>query len=560
MVNYITDENYLDIMIENALLDLYKDMPVTYLNLRNSMVHIKIDDFDECLLGTYPYYSLPTCYILESNPDLDATGVTKVQRSPEFGLFGNGVLVGIVDTGIEYTHEAFRYQDGNTRIASIWDQTIEDSTRVPVGFFYGAEYTQQDINEALKLSNPLKAVPSVDENGHGTMIAGAMAGSIMPSQQFQGVVPQAELVVVKCKPAKKYNRKVFMIKEDILCYQETDIMMGIRYIREFAQKQNKPVSLCLAIGSSQEGHDGYNALSRYTDYMTQLPRYCITIAAGNEGNSKRHFYGSYTSLNAYVDFEMNVDKQDSQFTLEIWQQAPNRFAVQIFTPSGESTEIVYPRVNECNKFNFIFVATKLWINNDIVEVETGQQLAVIRFENADIGVWRIRVYNVDNSNAYFHAWLPAGEMISKNTFFLNPNPNTTITSPGNSVLAITVTAYSSKDNSIWTEASRGYSSIGIVLPDISAPGVNIMCPILKNGYGTATGTGMAAAITAGIVAMIQEWAVVKGKYPTINGADIKQFIIRGAVRDSGGDVQRAYPNPVWGYGKINISEIFNKIQ
>jgi hypothetical protein len=559
MANYITDENYLDIMVENTLLDTYKGLPVTYVNLRVSVVHIKLDDFDECLLGKYPYYSLPNCFTLAAQKDLDAAGVTKVQENPNFGLYGNGVLVAIIDTGIEYTHEAFRNSDGSSRIAAIWDQTIEDSSRIPEGFNYGAAYTKEEINHALKQPDPYLEVPTKDENGHGTMIAGAAAGSINASQQFQGVVPQAELVIVKCKQPKKYNKKVFMIRDDVLCYQETDIMLGMRYVNEFALKRNQPVSICLAVGTSQGSHMGYTAISKYADYITQMPRQCVTIVAGNEGDNKRHYYGSYTSLKAFVDFELNVDKKDRQFTMELWQKEPNRSALQIFAPSGESTETVYPKIKECRKFSFIFEPSQVWVNNIVVEEETGRQVIVVRFSDAQAGIWRFRVYNMDNSNADFNVWLPAGNIISSDTFFLDSNPNTSITVPGNAVFPITVTAYNSEDNSIWLKAGRGYTTNDIVKPDVAAPGVNIMCPMLKNSYASATGTGMAASLATGIVAMILEWAIVRGKAPYINGTDIRQLIIRGAVRDTGSADTVTYPNPVWGYGKINVFELFKKI-
>ncbi|MDD3240591.1 MAG: S8 family serine peptidase [Lachnospira sp.] len=188
MPNCIIDENYLDIIVENELLDLYSGHPVTYINNKVSEVHIMIDKYDPCLLGRYHYHSLPTCYTVEANVDFDTTGVSQVQNNPYFALYGNQVLVGIVDTGIEYTHEAFLDSTGKSRIATIWDQTVIDESRQPERFGYGAVYEKDDIDRALQAENPYDVVPVRDYHGHGTTIAGIIAGSVNAEKNFTGIV------------------------------------------------------------------------------------------------------------------------------------------------------------------------------------------------------------------------------------------------------------------------------------------------------------------------------------------------------------------------------------
>ena len=171
------------------------------------------------------------------------------------------------------------------------------------------------------------------------------------------------------------------------------------------------------------------------------------------------------------------------------------------------------------------------------------------------GIWKIQVFNTTNITSHFNAWLPSGNIITNNTFFLDSDPYTTITSPGNSNNSVTVTAYNQLNNGMLIASSRGFSANGTINPDIAAPGFMLKGPNLKDGYGSATGTGAAAAHTAGIMALILEWNVLKGHYTTISGRDINRLLIRGAVRDASMD----YPNRTWGYGRLDLMGMFRSL-
>ena len=555
MENPITSETYMDLLVENELVGLYPNMPVTYINNKFSMVHIKEEQFNPCVLGQYHYHSFPSCFTIESAVDLEESGVTKIQRNANFELFGSGTLIGIVDTGIDYTHEMFRYPGRTTRIVTLWDQCVEDEDRQPEEYGYGAVYTREDINAAIQSENPLEVVPSVDYGGHGTVIAGIAGGSENAAEGSQGVAPMAEFVIVKCKPAKKHNRDIFVIGEDQICFQETDLLLGVRFLVEMAERLQKPMAICLAIGTGQGGHDGQGALSSYLSFISQMPRICVTLSAGNEGVSRRHYYGEMAAQESYRDVEMKIGEENG-FALEVWQHSPNRISIEIFSPTGEHIPQILPRIDECRQYRFIFEKSMVWINNQIVETETGDQMILVRFETPQEGVWKFRIGNVDHAALAFHMWLQAGGFVSDGTHFLESNPDTTITSPGNATLPIIVTAYDSRSGGIYERASRGYTRSQVIKPDFAAPGVNIFCPIRGNAYASATGTGIAAAFTTGMVAMILEWAIVQGKYRTINGNDIRKLMIRGTVQD----FNMPTPNHIWGYGKVNLFEFFEKLR
>ncbi|GLB26064.1 hypothetical protein LXJ15735_23050 [Lacrimispora xylanolytica] len=548
----IVDENYYDLIISNVMIPYYDTGDnITNMNLRHSLAHIPVDTQNPCNLGIYPYNAFPSVLTLSSTISLEKSGVGTVQRNPYLALFGRGILVAVIDTGIDYRHQTFLYNDGTTRIISLWDQTIQEGPP-PEGFTYGTEYTREHINVALRSEDPLSIVPSVDNNGHGTAIASVIAGKPNQDQSFSGVVPEAELLIVKLKPAKNNLKRIFFVPEDAECYQESDLIIGINYVISVAIRLNRPVAICIAMGTNQSSHDGRGATSYYTNFLAQQPQTGITITTGNEANKRRHYFKNTTTEPFNDAFELSVTESDKLFAIELWPFAPARLSVQITSPNQETTGVVLPSLGECREFIFPNSQSGVWINNYIFEEETGDQLILMRFQNPIQGIWNIRVENLDNEAFSFHAWLPSGDLISEETFFVNSNPDTTITSPGNATYPLTVTAYNQFNDSILPESGRGFTRTGYVKPDISAPGFQLTCAVPGNSYGTITGSGCAAAHAAGIVAMVFEWAVPRGNYTNITGNDVNRLIIRGAQRNSA----FTYPNNIWGYGQIEVNRLF----
>ena len=528
---------------------------LTAINDRYSIYHVPVSAFSMCFLGDQPYTSFPLLYTLNSTISLEKSGVSIVQRNPNFSLFGRGILIGFVDTGIDYEHRAFRNADGTTRIYSIWDQTLESGSP-PQEFTFGSEFKRHQINIALSTANPTSIVPTRDDNGHGTMLAGIAAGTPNRAEEFQGVAPEAELVVVKLKQAKEYNRKIFSVRDDIECYQESDIIIGIEYIRKVAEQLSRPLVLCIGVGTSQGGHNGFGMFSEYINNLATFHGVSPCISAGNEGNNRRHFRGDLMAPDFYKDFELHIGDHDPDFFFEIWNYSPFRMTIELTAPTGESTQIIYPRLNECIKHDFIFESTILYINNFVLEEDTGAQLIVLRFQQAKSGLWRIRIVSIDSQPSIFDAWLPSGSIISQDTFFLESTPEITVTNPGNTRYTLTVTAYNQFNDSILIDSSRGYTVSGLVVPDLAAPGYQITCPLPGNRYGSATGTGAAAAHAAGIVAMYMEWAINRGNYTAITGREISRLMVRGATRSAA----IFYPNTIWGYGRINILGVFENLR
>ena len=554
----ILDNDYYDLIISSISVPaLDTGDNITYLTERSSLVHILRNEMDPCILGSQPYNAFPALFTLESVISIEKSGIGTVQRNPFLSLYGRGIIIGVIDTGIDYLLEAFRNNDGTTRIESIWDQTIQTGT-IPEGFTFGSEYTRDTINEALRSEDPLSIVPTVDTNGHGTAITSIIAGKPNADETFSGIVTEADIVVVKLKEAKNNLKELFFVKPEAYCFQESDLLLGTRYLQSMSQKIGRPIVICVALGSNQGGHDGRGVFSSYLTYLVQLPGIGVSVSAGNEGNKRRHYFNSTPTAPYYNDFELRVGENEPEFWMEIWPYSPGRISIDISSPNRESTQRVFPTINDCRDFNFIFTQSLIWVNNIVLEEETGDQLILIRFRNPASGVWYFRAQSVGNEPFSFHCWLPSGDLISNDTFFLNPNQDTTITSPGNGANQLTVTAYNQLTDSILGESSRGYARNGLVKPDIAAPGFELSCALPGPGgnlYGTITGTGAASAHAAGIIAMVMEWAVPRGNYPSMTGNDINRLIIRGARRST----TEIYPNNVWGYGQIDINNLFQSL-
>lgn len=555
-MNLINDESYFDLLIDNTLINLYpaRAEHVFPVNPKASLMLVPQAQFEMPAIGTYPYAFFPSVFTLNSEICTNSN-IAQIQSNPNFGLYGQGVLVAVIDTGIDYQHKAFRYPDGSSRIFSIWDQTIDTPPKdAPDGFYYGKEFTNEEINHALTTDAPLSMVPTTDEVGHGTMLAGIAGGTADDTNQFHGIVPQCEFVIVKLKPAKALNKQIFSISRDQLCFEETDVITALSYVTAKATALHRPLSICIAMGTSQGGHNGKGSTSGYLNYITQSPHMDIAVAGGNEGNSRRHFLGEI--LNPFfTDFELNVDEKDTSFPMEIWATSPNRLLLEITSPNGETLRNFYPRINECRKVNFIFNPTIIWLNNIVSESDTGDQLILLRFENATHGIWRFRAHSIDEEATLFHAWLPSNTIISSDTFFLNSNAETTITSPGNADTPLVLTNWNEPISAMAINSSRGYTRYQVIKPDLAAPGSNLLAPLPNDGYGTLSGTGASAAHASGVIAMVLEWAVVRGRYSTITGSDINRLLIRGAYRTK----NNPYPNTIQGYGLLDIYGLFEKL-
>ena len=555
----IISEDYADLLIEHygdsTIFEKFTDATVDIINSILAVVHVPVEQITNSAVYEFGYSAMPSLFGLISRESLEASGVPQIRNFPNFDLRGQGVLLGFIDSGIDYTNPIFQNEDGTSRIALIWDQTIVDGVP-PEDQYYGEEYTQERINLALQSENPFDIVPSIDEVGHGTMVAGIAGGSEVPDQNFFGVASEAEFVIVKLKPAKRYLKEFFRVPEDVICYQENDILFALDYLLAAAARLNRPMVICLAIGTSQGAHDGRGTLSNYLSRIAATPGIAIVVAAGNEGNARRHYFGTVDRNIGYNTVELNVGENESGFSMELWGQSPSIFSIDILSPSGEYIPRLSTSLDENREVSFVFEETLIYVDFQMVESQSGDQLILMRFTNPSPGIWRFNVFERGDINTGFHIWLPMDGFISDNTYFIQSDPYITILSLGNSELPITVTAYNDLNDSLYLNSSRGFTRLGVVKPEVAAPGVNVTGPTLNHGFADFTGTSVSAAHMAGIAAMMLEWGNIRGNLIGMSTVELKKLVIRGANRNE----ELEYPNPDWGYGILDIFNVFDSLR
>lgn len=238
--------------------------------------------------------------------------------------------------------------------------------------------------------------------------------------------------------------------------------------------------------------------------------------------------------------------------MEFWGEPPEIYGLSIQSPTGEILEVSSSIGSRTQELSFVFVETKVYVNYILIERQTGYSLVYIRFFHPASGIWKIFTRGKNRQNVQFHMWLPVEGLISQDTYFLEPSPYTTVTAPGDARNSITTTAYQHRDGSIYIAAGRGYTPDGMITPHLAAPGVNVKVPLVRGGFGTRSGTSISAAQMSGIAALLFEWAIIRDNQPFFTGSGVKYYLQRGARREE----NMQYPNPEWGYGKVNLYHTF----
>lgn len=548
----IISNEYADFIVNEFMLSNFEninsDITVNKINHEYSVIHIPLTYMTENVIFQYGYDTIPKCYGLMSNCLDSFDDIIFMEQEEVQRLSGKGILIGFVDTGIDYRNKVFLNDNQTTRIAAIWDQTIESSKGCPKGYYYGTEYKREQINAALLNSNPLSIVPSIDEIGHGTLLAGIAGGSNYAQNGFMGVAANAEFVVVKLKPAKPYLKDFFLIPKDILCYQENDIMLGINYLVQTARELMRPIVICLGLGSSQGAHISEGVINDYLSETGELTNIAITVAAGNEGLSGHHYYGEVHPEAKYGDVLLSVRDNHPGFFMEFWGNAPNLFRIDIYSPGDILIGSISPFFLKQSSITLKHGNTLISAEISIQNLFGGDQFIFFRIKNPKGGIWRFRVSIVDNLSSYFNFWLPINEFIGEGTYFIDSSPYMTLTTPSNEKSIISVTAYDPSNQELYYYSSRGFTKDNKPKPDITAPGFNMLGPVPDNQYVIASGTSIAAAYTAGVIAQFLEWGVISNNLDLLSGNHVKSFLASGAIRTP----DETYPNPNWGYGILNI--------
>jgi len=557
LLDFVNDQNTTDFIIQTNEYYLNELQKVPFVKLTQTLAdsfilgYVSNEDVPRLadLLGTNYYSSLPYVLGLLDTSALESSGITQVQEQELLGLKGQGVLVGIIDTGIDYTDTAFRYEDGTTRIASIYDQSrIGDP---PDGFFIGTEYTREQIDEALNSDFPYETVPQRDEVGHGTFLASVAAGR--GSEEFRGAAPDSELVVVKLKGARSYVRRNYLVPEDNEnVYESSAVMLGIEYIIKKAKELGRPVAICIGVGTNSGSHDGNTLFEQYLGIISNITGVCICTAAGNESQERHHARAIVGPSGMPVSLEINSGQNQSGIYVSLLSSASDRISVSLRSPTGEIVGRIPAQGGTSYTQRLLLERSRVTIEYYFPLSLSSGQATIIKIENATRGIWTINLYGDIILDGTVDAYLPLSSIGYDNVEFASPDPNYTIVVPGTAPSVITCGAYNDVDNTLFINSSWGPTRSPMTSPDLVAPGVNVL-GIYPSGEGVMSGTSVASAITTGACALMLQWGIVEGNSPTLDTFQIKGYLIRGCQRDSTSN----YPNLQTGYGRLDLYNSFN---
>ncbi|MCU9812404.1 MULTISPECIES: S8 family peptidase [Paraclostridium] len=463
-------------------------------------------------------------------------GANFLQNNSNIPITGRGVLVAIIDSGIDYLHEDFIYPDKTSKIAYIWDQTIDG--KPPKDYTIGTEYTREDINRAIQ-SNDKNLTK--DESGHGTMLSGICSGLGNINKQYSGVAPDSELIVVKLK--KIYGN-----------YDSSFFQAGIRYAYLKAIELKKPIVINLSLGSNSLIGAAQKVLKEEPTFTKGVS---IVSAVGNEGNTQTHSMGKIDFVGQQKDIELEIFEDESLLEINIWINKPDKISASIVAPSGEQSK--YIKVANYNEVTGLFDLEATWyvITYIYPTKYSGQEQITVLLKNATKGIWKIRLRGEYITNGVYNAYLPNRAIINPGTKFRDSISSYTINYPSTYGDVIGTGAFNLLENSIWPPSSRGPTINGLGRPDIVAPGVNIISTYPGNSYATITGTAASGAYLAGAVILYLQYAVVDNYYPLKGFTNmIRTYIQAGAKRNS----EIVYPNDIYGYGLLDIRGAFEQLK
>lgn len=467
--------------------------------------------------------------------------MTSVQIRPP-KLYGTGVLVAIIDSGIDYANLDFRNADGTTRIYALWDQTIPGNP--PEGYVQGTEYTQEKINEALQQENRterMKIVPSEDQSGHGTAVAGIAAGNGRGSKgaRYQGVASESGILVVKLGTPREEGFP-----------RTTELMQAIDYVVKKAQRAGRPVAINISFGNTYGSHTGTSLLERFIADIANLWKSVICIGMGNEGASAGHTAGILKE-NTEERIPLAVQMKETAINVQIWKSYHDIVDISLISPAGVQ---IGPIPEVIGTQRFVVGDTEILLYYGEPSPFHVSQEIFIEFLPKDSyitpGIWQFVLTPRKIVTGEYDLWLPSENVLNRGTAFRYPTERGTLTIPSTSQRVISVGAYDSLTFAYADFSGRGGLE-GESKPDLVAPGVDITAPTPSGIYQTFTGTSFATPFVSGAAALMMEWGIVRGNDPYLYGEKVKAYLRRGA-RPLPGFTE--YPNPQVGYGALCLRD------
>ncbi len=505
----------------------------------------------------------------ESLPEIKADHVHKglVNDTP---FTGKGVVIGIIDTGIDIFHPDFHIPGNlpSTRIISIWDMTIEPegNERPPSGFTRGVEYTREQINDEIR-GNMQGYVRTMDRFSHGTHVAGIAGGNgALSDGLYTGVAPEAEFIIVRVSPEK---------------IDEIWVVDGLYYIFNKAQELGLPAVINLSFGNHWGAHDGTALSEIVINELTRFEGRIVVVAAGNSGESFIHTGGQIIAGET-TEFIIRVRDytpdplEENRVVSMLWYEGSERANLRVQSPNGfmiQTTGIDSMYSPDGNIY--IYSGGPNLKNSRVffVDIKEGEDSRTPRR-----GDWLVRFQPIEGTGTVqFNNWIT-----SSNVGFVTVSPHSgrayTVTIPATAENAVAAGSYITKNT--WIDingnqrqqsttigalsdfSSGGPTRDGRLKPDIAAPGEIVTSTmsfsaalpsqirVLENGYYVARGTSMATPHVTGVVALMLE------ANPYLSPVDVIDIFKRTGREDT---FAGYLPNNEWGHGKIDAAAALSRV-
>ncbi|MFD1552851.1 hypothetical protein DNU06_08195 [Putridiphycobacter roseus] len=502
---------------------------------------------------------------------------------------GKGVIVGYVDTGIDFEHEDFKNPDGSTRVIAYWDQALPfNAARTPIKYGYGQVWSEADINNGN--------CTSTDNAAHGSTVSGAGSGNGLALNKNRGVAPASDLVIIETS---------FSLPNWTLTVAD-----AIDFVFHLADSLNKPAVINTSVGDYLGSHDGSDPASVIIDSLLhEKPGRIVVAAAGNSGNwDHYHVRGDVTADTTFTWLEVNPSSAFGvpAVFMDVWADSVDFKNVKFGFGAND------PNNNFITKGKSNFYDIQSLLNTTTLDsiMIGGAKATPIEFSCEEInGLYHIEIYFEDpDSLSLLYSFLTVGsgtyDLWSGFSIGLSKiretNLPTAVTYPAiqhyqypDSLIStvsswacseqvITVANYANQldyidqngntrtlnhtPGKLSINSSKGPNRIGEIKPDISATGDGTLssCPqylidaLIANGSTSLQagkkhvlngGTSMASPVIAGIAALYLE------KCNNATNIDFKNDLISEAHADN---FTESTPNFAYGYGKIDAFKLLNK--
>lgn len=542
---------------ETLIDDFLKNNITQYIFLNDLLIVIYVDeDFDEDLFNhiaqvvwwekSYSMSSLIeiTDNIVQGEGALQTINISYTGSTLYTNLDGEGVVIALIDSGIDYLNQDFINEDGSSKILYLWDQESNYGSP-PEGFLFGSEFTREQINDAISSSNQNL---SSDQIGTGTAAAGIMVSEGKNNPSYRGIAPKAELIVVKLRTYRD------LFREGVINYKNTDFLVAIAYIIQKFKQILRPVIINFTLGTMSGRENDHTLLNTFRELKQS--GFILVSGAGNQGNTDIHYSGNVSNGESLdIAFQVGDDKN---LNIVIEGTEVDKLGVAVISPLGEiSTTVFYsPSFKKyTGRFNLENVDYSISYNYPLIGTSSLQ--VIVNLENIYSGIWTLRIIGEDVINGEFNAYLPNKNLISKDTRFIDSDSRATITRYGLMREVITVGTYNTKYNSIWIGSSKAPDVIRDSILDIVATGVDVISNYLDNTFNTFTGTGVSSSIVCAVISLLIEFIIDQSELYrlSIYSEPIKTYLMLGATQKG----IYSYPNISYGYGVLNYENTLDRI-